>query len=362
MRHRLWIACVIATLLVGVLPATQARAGAVLSLLEVNPIFYGGQSAYEYVYDIYSDIQYFNYSLRDLDTTGLLNLHGTAFYDKWGAEAAGYPTWAGWTTYPSLGDQASTWTLNPAHPDPSLNLWHDPSEYVGDYNPGYGACNAWGDGAVATVAADGYDGLKFNYAMLLKTPEGLSQTLRLVHLDGPWGMLTFAADDGHTNPVIGPGPNPADLDVDGDVDADDIDILCANMGGDPATYDMDSDGDVDEDDMIYVIENLVELTDGVRVGTKRGDFNLDGFVDGTDLALMKVAFGQPGQTYADGNANCDLLVDGTDLAILKSNMGFIAPTGGSAGLATGGVPEPMTIGLLSLGGLAMLRRRRSIRK
>ena len=41
-------------------------------------------------------------------------------------------------------------------------------------------------------------------------------------------------------------------------------------------------------------------------------------------------------------------------------MGFIAPTGGSGGLATGGgVPEPMTIGLLSIGGLAMVRRRRS---
>ena len=354
MRHRLWIACVIATLLVGVLPATQARAGAVLSLLEVNPIFYGGQSAYEYVYDIYSDIQYFNYSLRDLDTTGLLNLHGTAFYDKWGAEAAGYPTWAGWTTYPSLGDQASTWTLNPAHPDPSLNLWHDPSEYVGDYNPGYGACNAWGDGAVATMAADGYDGLKFDYAILLKAPEGLSQTLRLVHTNSPSGELTFAADDGHTNTVVGPGTyiEPCDWPSPGVVDDQDIDYLCANMGGDPDCFDMDGDLDVDEDDMIYHVENLVELQDGSgRVGTKRGDFNLDGFVNATDLAIMKPNFG-PGvpRLYADGNANCDTVINGTDLAILAGNIGFSAPTGA--------VPEPLTISLLSIGGVALLRRRR----
>ncbi|HDZ21644.1 hypothetical protein LCGC14_0315840 [marine sediment metagenome] len=152
------------------------------------------------------------------------------------------------------------------------------------------------------------------------------------------------------------GP-PGDFDDDGDVDADDVDMLCDNIGGDPAIYDVDEDGDVDEDDMIVLIGTLVEWDNGVDngVGTRRGDFNLDGFVDGTDLALMKTAFGQPLMDYADGNANCDAFVDGTDLAILKTNFGFIAPTGGA-------VPEPVTIGLLSIGGLAMLRRRRSIRK
>ncbi|HDZ21682.1 MAG TPA: PEP-CTERM sorting domain-containing protein [Phycisphaerae bacterium] len=152
---------------------------------------------------------------------------------------------------------------------------------------------------------------------------------------------------------------PGDFDGENGVNADDIDILCENMGSLDPTYDLDDgsgdgipDGVVDEDDMIYHVEKLVELQDGSgRLGTKRGDFNLDGFVDGTDLALMKTAFGQPGQNYADGNANCDAFVDGTDLAILKTNFGFIATTGG-------GVPEPMTIGLLSLGGLALIRQRR----
>ena len=125
---------------------------------------------------------------------------------------------------------------------------------------------------------------------------------------------------------IPPPPTPGDFDGDDDADADDIVLLCANMGGDPATYDVDGDGDVDEDDMIYHIEVLVELQDGSgRVGTRRGDFNLDGLVNGTDLALMKTGFGQPGMTYADGNANCDAFVNGTDLAILKGNFGFIAP-------------------------------------
>ena len=191
--------------------------------------------------------------------------------------------------------------------------------------------------------------------------------------------LEFAAWNVYENPVLLsswsinyeaitlrvalPGiPLPGDFDGDGDVDADDIGLLCDNMGGDPDPYDVDEDGDVDEDDLVFLIETLVELQDGSgRIGTKQGDFNLDGFVNGTDLALMKTAFGHPDQNYADGNANCDAFVNGTDLAILKTNFGFIAPpTGGSAGLATGGgVPEPMTIGLLSLGALAMLRRKRS---
>ena len=144
---------------------------------------------------------------------------------------------------------------------------------------------------------------------------------------------------------------PGDFDGDGDVDADDVDLLCDNLGD--VAYDLDGDGDADEDDMIFLIVTLVELQDGSgRVGTKRGDFNLDGFVDGTDLALMKTAFGQPLMDYADGNANCDAFVDGTDLAILKTNFGFIAPP------SPGGVPEPASLTLLALGGLAALRRRR----
>ena len=65
-------------------------------------------------------------------------------------------------------------------------------------------------------------------------------------------------------------------------------------------------------------------------------------------------------SYGLGNANCDDVVKATDLAILKTNFGFAATTGGSAGLAPGGaVPEPMTVGLLSLGGLVLLPRRRA---
>jgi len=47
-----------------------------------------------------------------------------------------------------------------------------------------------------------------------------------------------------------------------------------------------------------------------------------------------------------GNSNGDNIVDDDDLSLLLANW-----TG------SGAVPEPMTLGLLTLGGLAVLRRR-----
>ncbi|HDZ20622.1 hypothetical protein LCGC14_0692520 [marine sediment metagenome] len=160
----------------------------------------------------------------------------------------------------------------------------------------------------------------------------------------------------------------ADLDADGDVDADDIDILCANLGSVDPQYDMDGDGDADADDLVYMVENLVELADGSgRIGTAVGDFDLDGLVGATDLAIMKANFAQTGQGWAEGNANCDNIIDATDLAILKASFGFTAPAAGSAGLTAGSsaglttgdpIPEPMTAILLAVGALLPISSRR----
>ena len=145
----------------------------------------------------------------------------------------------------------------------------------------------------------------------------------------PDGSVQAIAIDGDVMWVAtrGGGPllrislaGPGDFNSDGDVDVDDIDLLCDNLGD--AAYDLDGDGDADADDLVFLVENLVELQDGSgRIGTAMGDFNLDGFVDATDLA------------------------------ILETNFGAAPPAAA--------VPEPATMGILAFGAVGLLRQRRT---
>ena len=97
-----------------------------------------------------------------------------------------------------------------------------------------------------------------------------------------------------------------------------------------------------------------------------GDVNLDGLVNGTDLAIVNSGLNTSGYTngYSQGDLNEDGLINGTDLAIVNSNLNtsLLGTTGAPAGALSqiGGsaVPEPTSLGLLALGGLAALRRRR----
>lgn len=77
------------------------------------------------------------------------------------------------------------------------------------------------------------------------------------------------------------------------------------------------------------------------------DANFDMVVNGTDLAILKANFGSSGvQDYNRGDFDGNGVINATDLAILKSNFGYSAPTGSE-------VPEPMTLGMLGLGGLCL---------
>ena len=86
-----------------------------------------------------------------------------------------------------------------------------------------------------------------------------------------------------------------------------------------------------------------------------GDADLNGAVDGGDLALMGGHWmQQSGASWADGDFNDDGKVDGGDLALMGGNWMWSAPQP-SPGPAE--LPEPATVCLLAAGLLTAARRR-----
>ena len=216
------------------------------------------------------------------------------------------------------------------------------------------AGSAWLAGALEVSLLDGYAPTPGDEFLIIDSAY-LRSTFKTITLPSTQWYIDY--DYANDDVIVGLSV-AGDCDHDGDVDDADIDLLAdaIRLGSTDPRYDISADGMtggadgvVDRLDLDYLIRFLVETEIGT--GTEYGDFNLDGVIDAVDQTRLATNFG-PGSTWAEGNANrnLDLVIDTTDLAILGTYFAF--------GLGGDSIPEPASLGLLALGGLVTLMRRK----
>ncbi len=114
----------------------------------------------------------------------------------------------------------------------------------------------------------------------------------------------------------------------------------------------------------------VSATDTLVKYTYYGDANLDGAVDGSDYTKIDAAFGTAASGWQNGDFNYDNKIDGSDYTLIDNAFNTQGTTLGTnpaaliasatSQIASGSsaVPEPTTLGLLGVGAVGMLARRR----
>lgn len=121
------------------------------------------------------------------------------------------------------------------------------------------------------------------------------------------------------------------------IDAADIDALLAaiHAGSTDPLFDLNNDTEVTSADVSLLFNVL---------GTQYGDANLDGLVNGADLAIWQANYGMAGG-WANGDFNGDTNVDGRDFFLWQRNFGFNP----NPSVAVSIVPEPATIAAVTFG-------------
>jgi hypothetical protein len=130
------------------------------------------------------------------------------------------------------------------------------------------------------------------------------------------------------------------------IDAFDIDALLSAIraGSSDALFDLNADSVLNTGDASTLFEIL---------GTQYGDANLDGQVDGADLAIWQTNYGT-NAGWTNGNFNGDATVDGRDFLIWQRYFGSNAGLAGSV-LA---IPEPTAIVSFTIVALGIASSRR----
>lgn len=121
-----------------------------------------------------------------------------------------------------------------------------------------------------------------------------------------------------------------DVNMDGVTNGTDVAALHASFGQSSWQADLNANGVVGLADVSTLITELVR--------TSFGDFNLDRRVDGADFLTWQRNFGHGGARFDQGDADLNGVIDAADLAILRNGYGAVGPLNSAAAAAA--VPEP----------------------
>ena len=151
-----------------------------------------------------------------------------------------------------------------------------------------------------------------------------------------------------------------DFNIDGGVNADDIDLLYKNLGGDAEIFNLAGTSTaVTQTDVNYLVRSILD--------TEYADANLDGSVSFEDFSVLmdnytgELAYHAGAKGWVLGDWDGDWDVDTDDLGLFDTyqNVAFTSAQQAIYDDFVGTlIPEPMSGGLMLIGGMGLLMRRR----